>query len=385
MDSEYRVQTAETARRRAAELVASMNHDVRTPLNVIMGMSGLLLNSDIGPKQRTWVESIKRSADLLFKQISDIMDFAKMEAGRLKPEEKRFDLEKILDNAVKGIHEGLDQKSIETRWQFDFPLYLKGDPHCVEKIVCGLLDWAIHCAGPRPVLQGFRDPDEGEQAVIHFFIPDAGDSLSLEGDGINAGKPDLGFVVVRGLTEMMGGRIWRDDLCGKKGLHLIIKAEKGPECSPSSPFLNPDTLYAGKTASPCQLEGRGLNILVAEDNPSGQQILTFFLGKKGHQISVVENGQAAVNAVRTGKFDLILMDIQMPMMDGLKAARAIREQEKLGGGRIPIVAITADVMAKDVQAYREAGMDSHISKPFKYQELYDLIEEMAYGRREESV
>ncbi len=372
---------AVTANLAKSQFIANVSHEIRTPLNGVLGMAQSLAAGELSAFQRERVDIIQSSGEVLLSILNDVLDFSKIEAGKLELEETPFDLVKIVADVQaafsavaenKGVVLGLERAPVG-----DLRL---GDPTRVRQIVSNLVSNAlkftsagevqiiVSCLNEGVMLSvrdtGIGIPEEKLSKLFgQFEQVDASTTRRFGGTG-------LGLSICHELCRLMGGRIVVESRFGTGStftVHLPLPKVAAREVAP----------VRGSVPGYADAANNALRVLAAEDNKTNQLVLGAMLQQIGVTPNMVENGALAVEAWRAGEFDLILMDMQMPVMDGLTAVRAIRDVEQVSSRpRTRIIAITADVMSHHLDNYRCAGIDAVVSKPIQFVHLAQTIQSL---------
>jgi len=370
---------AESANKAKSEFLANMSHEIRTPLNGILGMIDLTLSNELSVEQTENLDLAKKCADSLLALINDILDFSKIEAGKLKIELLNFSVKQLLEDIIKTHLPSVLEKQIELNSIFseNTPEFIVGDPNRLRQVLNNIINNAVKFTdiGGITVTVDNSYTTDGE-VMLKFSVHDTG--IGIPSDEINKlfknfsqidgsrtrkyGGAGLGLAISKQLVELMGGKIWVESETGKGTVfHFTLKIKIGVK----------PTVEAKKQVKLEKIQNP-LHILLVEDDKVNQLVVSTMLKKSGHEIEIANNGVEALLLHEANSYDVIIMDIQMPIMDGIETTRLIREKE----GELrhtPIIALTAFALQGDRERFLSKGMDEYVSKPVVMSVLMEAL------------
>jgi len=383
-------QTAEDANRAKSRFLANMSHDIRTPMNGILGMTRMVLETHLDDHQQILLNNVLLSAETLLGLLNDILDYSKIEAGQLSLQKNDFCLQSIFDNLISSLSYLATEKNIDLKWEIDahtVPVYIKTDELRLWQILSNLVGNGLKFTASGAVSIAVTGKKQtGGDVLLHFKVIDSGIGLSSDeletifDDFIQAkgattrkyGGTGLGLAISKQLVQMLGGTIWVESQKGVGSVfHFTLPVLPGTKTT----AIDSTEIEPADTGN--------LAVLLVEDNEINQDIAKSVLQRANHRVTIAATGLEALKCLSAANFDAVLMDVQLPEMDGITATTVIRGcerggiadfmvdaallsslVERLGGGHLPIIAMTANAMYEDRQQCLAAGMDDYLTKPF---------------------
>lgn len=392
LEMQRAMEATKAAYRIKSEFLANISHEIRTPLNGIIGMLDLTMLTELSDDQMDNLSTAKTCANSLLKIINDVLDFSKIEAGKLLIEHMEFDFRALMEKIIKVHYHQAKEKGIELTYQLpiDLPAFLVGDPNRLQQVLNNLLSNAVKFTDTGYVSLVIKTVSFMNDSVkLQFSVVDTG--IGISGDDMNKlfksfhqvdgsqtrrfGGTGLGLVISSQLIEMMGDTLKVESIKGKgSSFSFDIEFEMG---GPNNAIIDrAENESIGKTKT-------GARILLVEDDKVNQTVVSRMLKEMGYKFDVAGCGSDALKLLGHENYDLCLMDIQMPGLDGIQTTGIIRQNLQARGKYMPVIAMTAHALSGDRERFLKMGMDEYLAKPFQMSELFFLLEKMLTGQIKE--
>nr|WP_209980726.1 ATP-binding protein [Azospirillum picis] len=398
---------AENASLAKSRFLAMMSHELRTPMTAVIGMGDLLSGTGLTDQQKAFVKTLRSSAGTLMTILNDVLDFSKIEAGQLTLEQIDFSLPRLVEDVVQLFLVRAAAKGLVLSASIadDTPRHVRGDPTRLRQILFnlvsnaikfthhGTIEIAVWSPDPPPPSAGIAGAPDGPQPLtLRFEVQDSGIGMTAEQRGrlfdafVQAdastnrkyGGTGLGLAICKRLVEAMGGEITVSSIAGRGSTFRFSIEARTAEAPPTGELASPPTLPAGDEPAATLV---ALRLLLAEDNDINRMLITAMMTRLGHRIDAVSDGRAVLDAIQAADYDALILDMEMPVLDGRSTARAIRRMDG-PVARIPIVGLSADALPEHRDGHMAAGLDAYLTKPIDWEQLNAVLVDMAVRPRE---